>query len=110
MYLLPHQEVVKQRKRNVKRETTKLRTVYNAKANQNDLSINESLHSEPSLLSKIFDILVRFRSHKYIIPGDIQSAFLNIRVEEEDRDFLWFKDIDQKNFKLVSKRFTVLFI
>ena len=80
--------------------------MYNANANQNDLSINESLHSEPSLLSKIFDILVRFRSHKYIIPGDIQSAFLNIRVEEEDRDFLWFKDIEQKNFKLVSKRFT----
>ena len=84
-------------------ETT---TKYNAKANQNDLSINESLHSGPSLLSKIFDILVRFTSYKYIIPGDIQSAFLNIRVEEEDRDFLWLKDIDQKNFELVSKRFT----
>ena len=47
------------------RETTKLRTVYDASANQNGPSINESLHSGPSLLPKIFDIPVRFRSYKY---------------------------------------------
>ena len=39
----------------------------------------------------------------------MQSVFLNIRVAEEARNFLrflWVKDIDQKDFELVVKRFT----
>ena len=51
---------------------------------------------DPLHYKNIFDILVRFRSYKYA-----QSAFLNIQVVEEDRDFLRFlrvKDIDQKDF------------
>ena len=73
VHYIPHKEVVKE-----ERETTKLRIVYNASANQNGPSINESLNSGPSLLPKIFDILVRFRSYKYAIISDIQSAFWNI--------------------------------
>ena len=101
-HYIPH--VVKE-----ERETTKLRTVYDASANQNGPSINESLHSGPSLLPKIFDISVRFRSYKYANRSYIQSASLNIRVAEEDRDFLkflWVKGIDPKVFELVIKRFT----
>ena len=104
VHSIPRREVVKE-----ERETTKLRIVYDASANQNGPSINESLHSGPSLLPKIFDILVRFRSYKYAIISDIQSAFLNIRVAEEDRDFLrflWVKDIVQKDFELVVNSFT----
>ena len=69
---------------------------------QNDLSIKESLHSGPSLLPKIFGILVRLRSYKCTILSDMQSAFLNIRKAEEDSDFLrflWVKGIDQKDFE-----------
>ena len=73
VHYIPHKEVVKE-----ERETTKLRIVYNASANQNGPSINESLNYGPSLLPKIFDILVRFRSYKYAIISDIQSAFWNI--------------------------------
>ena len=60
-------------------------------------------------MPKIFDIFVRFRSNEYAIISDIQSAFLKIRVAEEDRDFLRFlsvKDIVQKDFELFVKRFT----
>ena len=81
-HYIPHSEVIKE-----ERETTKLRIVYDASANQNGPSVNEILHSGPSLLPKIFDILVRFKSYKYAILSDIQSAFLNIQVAEEDRDF-----------------------
>ena len=104
VHYIPHREVVTE-----ERETTKLRIVYDASSNQNGPSINESLHSGPSLLPKIFDILVRFRSCKYAIISDIQSAFLNIRVAEEDRDFLrflWVKYIVPKDFELFVKRFT----
>ena len=81
-HYIPHSEVIKE-----ERETTKLRIVYDASANQNGPSVNEILHSGPSLLQKIFDILVRFKSYKYEILSDIQPAFLNIQVADEDRDF-----------------------
>ena len=93
------------------RETTKLQIVYEASTNQNGPSINESLHSGPSLLPKIFDILVQFRSYKYAILSDIESAILNIRVTEEDFSrFLWVKDIDQKDFELVVKKVYVGYV
>ena len=44
VHYIPHSQVIKE-----ERETTKLRIVYDASANQNDPSINESLHSELSL-------------------------------------------------------------
>ena len=78
-------------------------------ANQNAPPINESLHSRDSLLPKIFDTLVQFRSYKYAILSDRQSAFLNIRVTNRDvLSFLWVKDIDQKDFELVVKRLTLV--
>ena len=70
VHYIPHREVVKE-----ERETTKLRIVYDASANQNDPSINESLHPGDSLLPKIFDILVQFRYYKCAILSDIQPAF-----------------------------------
>ena len=73
VHYIPQREEVKE-----EREATKLRIVYDASANQNGPSINESLHSGHSLLPKIFDILVRFRSYKHAVLSDIQSAFLNI--------------------------------
>ena len=104
VHYIPHREVVKE-----ERETTKLRTVYDASARQNDPSINESLHSGASLLPKIFDILVQFRYYKCVILSGIQPAFLKIGVAEGDHDFLrflWVKDFDQKDFELVLKSFT----
>ena len=104
VHYIPHREVVKE-----ERETTKLRIVYDASANQNDPPINESLHSGASLLPKIFDILVQVRYYKCAILSDIQPAFLNIGVAEGDHNFLrflWVKEFDQKDFELVLKRFT----
>ena len=51
VHYIPHREVVKE-----ERETTKLPLVYDASANQNGPSVNESLHCGPSLLPKISDI------------------------------------------------------
>ena len=38
----------------------------------------------------IFDILLQFRLHEYILLPDIKQAFLNVRVRTEDSDFLRF--------------------
>ena len=41
---------------------------------------------DPRYYQEIFEFLIQFRSYKYAILSDIQSAFLKIRVTEEDRD------------------------
>ena len=60
------------------------------------------------MLCLIFDILLRFRSHKYILLSDIKQAFLNVGVRAEDSDFLrflWFEDIFGKDEKVTMFRF-----
>ena len=46
----------------------------------------------------ILAIEIRFRTQKYILIGDIGKMFLQIRIQEEDRDYLRFlwKDPDSK--------------
>ena len=91
------------------RNTTKIRVVYDASANKNGPSLNKSLETGPCLLTKIFDILVRFRTFKYGLTSDIKAAFLNIRIAEEDRDFLrflWVGNIDENEPEVIVKRFT----
>ena len=110
IHYIPHRDVIREDK-----ETSKLRIVYDASAKANRLgqSLNDCVETGPCLLPKIFDILVRLRANKIAITSDIQSAFLNVRIKEEDRDFLrflWVDDINKPNPEIVAKRFTsVLF-
>ena len=85
VHYIPHREVIREDK-----DTTKLRIVYDASARNDGPSLNDCLETGPCLLPKIFDILTRFRTYKYALTSDIKSAFLNIRVDPEDRDFLRF--------------------
>ena len=42
------------------------------------------------------NILLRFRENRIALVGDIEKPFLNMEVDEADRDclrFLWIKDI-----------------
>jgi hypothetical protein len=85
VHYLPHREVVRPEK-----STTKLRVVYDASARSNGPSLNDCLYVGPSLLPLLFDILLRFRLHRIALVADIEKAFLNISISEEDRDFLRF--------------------
>ena len=85
VHYIPHRLVIRDG-----RETTKIRVVYDASANINGPSVNESLETGPCLLTKIFDILVRFKANKYGLTSDIKATFLNIRIAKEGRDFLGF--------------------
>ena len=90
-YLL-HRAVVRHDK-----EATKFRIVSDGSAKVDKcISLNEALYSGPSLLCMIFDILLRFRLHKYILLSGIKQAFLNVGVRAEDPyfpRFLWFEDL-----------------
>ena len=56
----------------------------------------------------LFDTLVRFRSHPIALTADIQAAFLQIAISEDDRDvlrFLWFDDVNKENPTIVEYRY-----
>ena len=103
VHYLPHQPVVRNEK-----ETTKVRIVFDGSAKSDGASINQCLYSGPCLLTLIFDILLRFRMFRIGLISDIQQAFLNVAISEDDRDvlrFLWFDDIFSNNPKVIILRF-----
>ena len=102
---LPHSAVIRE-----DAETTKVRVVYDASCKDKNTrtSLNDCLHVGPSLTPLIFDILLRFRQLKVALVGDIAKAFLNIEVNEDDRNclrFLWLKDINAKEPEIMVLRF-----
>ena len=103
-FYLPHKHVVRQAA-----ESTKVRVVYDAstRANSASPSLNDCLEKGPPLQNLIWDILTRNRVRPITLAGDIEQAFLQIRVRESDRDVLrfhWVKDKDIS--KVETFRFT----
>ena len=104
VHYVPHQPVIKEES-----ETTKLRIVYDclAKRNPEQPSLNDCLETGPALQPLLFDIVLRNRMHPYCVTGDIQKAFLQINVDERDRDAqrtLWYDNLTDRN--IVEYRFT----
>ena len=99
-HYMPHHPVFK------KSATTPMRIVFNASSKPTDgTSLNECLHTGPSLTAKLHDILLSFRQGQYAITADISKVFHRIQVNEQDRDyfkFLWFdlETEEQKNFQI----------
>ena len=86
-FYLPHKPVIRQ-----SAQSTKTRVVYDAsaKASPNAPSLNECLYPGPPLQNKLWDVLVRHRSFPVALCGDIEKAFLQIRIKEQERDALRF--------------------
>ncbi|XP_060559756.1 uncharacterized protein LOC132719843 [Ruditapes philippinarum] len=94
--------------------TTPIRIVYDCSCKSRDQpSLNDCLMSTPPELNDLTGILIRFRMNKYAIATDIEKAFLNITLDENDRDvtrFLWLSDPSNPNSELTTYRFrAVLF-
>ena len=89
-------------------DTTKTCIVFDTSSKiGNNFSLNDCLHSGPCILPLIFDILLRFRIGDVALVADIKQAFLNIEIDEGDRDFLRFlcvENISEKD-KIVVHRF-----
>ncbi|KAL3075407.1 hypothetical protein niasHT_036127 [Heterodera trifolii] len=88
LHYLPHQAVIKD-----DHQTTKLRIVYDGSAHTKDTpSLNQCLDKGPQLLNDLIGIVMRCRMSEILICADIEKAFLQILIKEEDRDalrFLW---------------------
>ncbi|XP_006814244.1 uncharacterized protein LOC102804080, partial [Saccoglossus kowalevskii] len=101
----------------VKRDsaTTPIRIVYDCSCSQGASfpSLNDCLQTGPSLINDLPSILLQFRSNNIALTSDIEKAFLNVRLEEDERKFtkfLWLLDASDPEGKFITLQFkTVLF-
>uniref|UniRef100_A0A146LXE2 Pro-Pol polyprotein n=1 Tax=Lygus hesperus TaxID=30085 RepID=A0A146LXE2_LYGHE len=92
IHYLPHHCVIQEQK------STKLRIVYDASAKiKGQCSLNELLYKGPLMLEDLCTLLLKFRINNIGIVADVEKAFLQVGLQEEDRDvtrFLWVKNVD----------------
>ncbi|XP_029054124.2 uncharacterized protein LOC114881485 [Osmia bicornis bicornis] len=79
-YYLPHHGVTK-----ITSETTKLRVIFDGStATTTGLSLNETLHIGSKIQEDLLHILIRFRSHRFVLIGDIEKMYRQFIVRPED--------------------------
>ena len=102
---MPHRAVIRE-----SAESTKLRVVYDASVkSESGFSLNDCLEKGPPLQNKLWDILIRTRFRPVVICGDIEKAFLQIRIRENERDCLRFHWSEKANYDIIKiYRFTRL--
>ena len=101
-HYIPHHPVIWDDK-----TTTKICIVFDASARDNGLSLNDCLYKGRHVTPLLCHILLRFHSHAVAFT-DIEKAFLQINVNENDHDclrFLWFNNIFSDQPKIVHNRF-----
>ena len=102
-FYIPHKPVIR-----MGAETTKLRIVYDAssRAKPQVPSLNDCLYAGPPLQNHLWSVLVRMRFHPVLITGDLQQAFLQVRIKEEERDALRFHWKTSEHSEVEVLRFT----
>ncbi|GFX17276.1 integrase catalytic domain-containing protein [Trichonephila clavipes] len=102
-YFMPHQAVIRPDK-----ETSRVRIVFDASSKgKNSESLNDLLFSGPNLMPDLLHIILKFRKYEIAFCSDIEKAFLNISIAQEDRKylkFLWFDIKNNENFKVMNKQ------
>ncbi|GFV98103.1 transposable element Tcb2 transposase [Trichonephila clavipes] len=95
VHYLPHRAVFKDN------STTKVRPVFDGFAKtKNSVSINDCLEKGPNLIEMIPAILNRFGWGEIGVISNIKQAFLQIALNEVDRDvlhFIWWREGDSHN-------------
>ena len=90
-YFLPHRPVIKS-----ERTTTKLRIVKDGTFNsRNQTSINQALY-KGIVAADVMKTLIRFRAKKIGFTADIEKAFWQIKVAENDQSYLGLIWIDSQ--------------
>ena len=102
---LPHNAVYRE-----DAETTKVRIVYLSnlcERGENNLSHNQISLPGPQMNPKITTSLTLLRFNRYLLVYDLQKAFLQLCLRDEDTsklNFLWFKDVKAGDFRIVTYR------
>ncbi len=91
-YFIPHHAVIKELS-----VSTKCRVVFNASdPDQNGNSLNDCLLPGPSLQPDLGGVLLRFRSHRIALTGDIEKMFMQTAILPkyyQYQQYLW-RDCD----------------
>ena len=95
VHYIPHHPVFKES------ETTPIRIVYDcsARESKHSPSLNDLLETGPPLQPHLWDVLLRSRFKRYLITGDIQKAFHQIKLTTSDQNFqrvLWYQDLTSR--------------
>ncbi|XP_018369742.1 PREDICTED: uncharacterized protein LOC108765485 [Trachymyrmex cornetzi] len=85
---LPHHAVTKESS-----ITTKLRVVFDASSpTKSGKSLNDYLLVGSTIQPELFEIIIRFRLHSYVLTGDIVKMYRQVRIKPEHRAYqciLW---------------------
>ena len=108
-YYLPQHYVIKP-----ERLTTKIRVVANASSSMVGPTLNQCIYKGPSLMPDLLRVLLGFSCHRIAVVADLEKAFLNVEMNESDRDYqrvIWVKNFDpdksDQEVEFVHLRFTV---
>ncbi|XP_078051592.1 uncharacterized protein LOC144477730 [Augochlora pura] len=105
-YYLPHHATVK-----ATSATTKIRAVFDASAKSpTNISLNDSLMTGPTIQDKLFEDLLRFRTHSYVITADIEKMYRQILVHPQDRRYqrmFWYHENRIRTFQLNTVTFGI---
>ena len=92
-------------------ETTKVRVVFDASAKTSTgISLNDTLMVGPTIHNTIFEKILRFCFHSYVITADIEKMYRQILVYPEDRKFqkvFWYDNGKIKTFQFNTVTFGV---
>jgi len=80
---LPHHAVIKETS-----TSTKLRVVFDASCpTTSGKSLNDYLLIGPTIQPEVFEILIRFRQHPYVLTGDIVKMYRQDMVKSKHRQY-----------------------
>ncbi|GFW59934.1 integrase catalytic domain-containing protein [Trichonephila clavipes] len=87
-FYLPHRVVIRH-----DWSSSKLIIVFDASLHKRGkFSLNDSLHIGPNLYPDLFELLLSFRKHPTAFTVDIKQAFLNVELNDSDKNvtkFFW---------------------
>ena len=92
---------------------TKLQIVVNrlAKSNNLSLSLNDRLEIGTNHMPLLFDTLIQVHAHPIVLMADIDNGFLQVGIQESDREslrFLWYDDVSRPNPNIGQFRYKSL--
>ena len=99
-FYIPHKPVVRAEAESSARDDGSARAYDGAP------SLNDCLYAGPPLQNELWDVLIRGRFNSVAVTGDIQKAFLQVRVREDDRDAMRFHWRRNEQSEVETLRFT----